>query len=202
MNEHECSRPEDFKSLILENLWSISKNAAHLFDNIYRSNTQSFSEDLGHCFHLLQTGLNTQEVLDDQGRWEAAAVLWQGANSLIAAYQSLREGFASESALIIRYTLELQALAITISDSPTSLDEYLQGKLKGNLCITPAKKVFPAIGKHYGTLSSLIHPTKDNVLNYLHRNEEGKVILLIGAGLPDQSRRAERGCVVFDKLQD
>ena len=46
------------------------------------------------------------------------------------------------------------------------------------------------------SISNLIHPTKDNVLHYLHRNEDGQVILLIGAGLPDRSLRAVRNVVI------
>ncbi len=190
------SQPGEFKDLVLENLYSISKNAAQLFDNTYRTHTIMFAEDLGHCFSLLQKGLNTQEVLDNVCQWEAAAVLWEGANSLIGAYQSLREGFGAESALIVRYTTEIQALGIAIWSSEDHFKKFTDGKLSGNQCIGMAKKIFPEIGSHYGVLCKLIHPSNMSTLNYLHKDPDGNIELLIGAGLPDKSPRLVRGAMV------
>lgn len=194
-SDYRDSQPGDFKDLVLENLFSITKNAAQLFDNLYRPHTGMFSEDLGHCFSLLNKAFNTKQVLDDPARWNASYVLWQAANSLIGAYQALRVGFASESALIIRYTLELQAIAIAMFTSDDYLKKFVKGELSGNKSITPAKKIFPEIGSQYGLLSTLVHPTIFNVGNYLHRDDDGNVTLLIGAGFPDSSPRLVRNAV-------
>ncbi len=191
----------EFKDLVLDNLWVVTKNAAQLFDNIYRENTQAFADDLGSCFELLIHRIDREDALSiPEPLWHAYMLLWQAANTLIAAYQSIRVGFPVEAIVIVRHAQELQALALTLFLEPGLFDDFKKEKLEAMDCISRVKKVFPDFGMQYGLLSSLAHPTAKFLGTHLHQ-EGDKVILLVGAGLPDGKPRLVRDAVTRMLIQ-
>jgi hypothetical protein len=95
----------EFKDLVLDNLFVITKNAAQLFDNVYRENTNALADDLGHTFDLLITRIDHKDAMSiPEPLWHAYMLLWQAANTLIAGYQSIRVGFPVEAVVIARPT--------------------------------------------------------------------------------------------------
>lgn len=183
----------EFKDLILDNVFVITRNAAQLFDNLYRDQTHSFADDLGHCFELLIHKIDRKDALSiPEPLWCAYMLLWQAANTLVAAYQSIRVGFPVEAIVITRHALELQALALQLFLEPGKLKRFKNGSLGPTRCITAVKKIFPNFGKQYGLLSDIAHPKYKTLGTHLHQEADGRVVLLIGAGLPGGKPRLVR----------
>jgi len=186
----------EFKDLLLDNLFCITKNAAALFDNVYREITFSVTDDIARCFELLIAQIDDPEALSiPDALWHAYLTLWQAANSLLAAYQSIRVGFPVEAVVIVRHVFELEALALCLFLEPKSFDRFKKRRLKATGCITTAKRLFPDFGRQYGILSDIAHPTMGLLGTYLHEDESGQVIHLVGAGLPDGEPRLIRGAL-------
>ena len=62
----------EFKDMILDNLFVITRNAAQLFDNVYRENTNALADDLGHSFELLIKRIDKEEAMSiPEPRWQA-----------------------------------------------------------------------------------------------------------------------------------
>jgi len=61
---------------------------------------------------------------------------------------------------------------------------FEKGQFSATACITPAKKLFPDFGKNHGMLSEVIHPTASSIGTSIHCESDGRIILLIGAGIP------------------
>jgi hypothetical protein len=187
-----------FKDAILQNLWVDTKKCASLFDNSFRQYTQDLADDLASCFEILIDGLDTERgVAQPDWIWNCHSMLWQAANSLLAAYQTLRAGFGTEAFPIIRYSFELQAIVLTIYQGrQQAYDDFANGKLLATDCITPAKKIFPEFGRNYGLLSRMSHPTNDNFAEFLHGNSDGTFALLVGAGIPSAEFTMARSALV------
>jgi hypothetical protein len=134
--------------------------------------------------------------------WHAYATLWQASNTLLAAYQVARIGNPIEASVVARHGLELQALATKLFLEPATLSDFLTGGLDARACISSAKKLFPDFGKHYGSLSELAHPSLEHVGTYAHKESDGSISLLIGAGHPTETPKPrardadERYCAV------
>lgn len=192
----------EFKDLVLDNLFVITKNAAQLFDNVYRENTNAFADDLGHCFELLIQKIDREDALSvPEPLWRAYMLLWQAANTLIAAYQSIRVGFPVEAIVVVRHAMELQALALAFFREPETYTKFKKGDLKATVCVSIAKTLLPDFGKQYGMLSDLAHPSDKFVGTHLHQESDDKVTLLIGAGLPDGKPRLVREAVTRMLIQ-
>lgn len=198
----EARTKGEFKDLVLDNLWVVTKNAAQLFDNTYRENTQAFGDDLGSCFELLIQRIDREDALKiPEPLWYAYMLLWQAANTLVAAYESIRVGFPVEAIVIVRHAQELQALALTLFLEPTSFADFKKGDFEATDCISRVKKIFPDFGKQYGLLSGLAHPTAKFVGTHLHQESDDKVVLLVGAGLPGGKPRLVRDAVTRMLIQ-
>ncbi len=62
----------EFKDMILDNLFVITRNAAQLFDNVYRENTNALADDLGHSFELLIKRNDEEEAMSiPEPLWQA-----------------------------------------------------------------------------------------------------------------------------------
>jgi hypothetical protein len=182
-----------FKELILDNLFVTTKNAAQLFDNTYRESTNLLADDLAFAFALLTSVIDGEDTATFPNPNQAAcALLWQAANGLIAAYQTLRVGSPVEAAVVIRHVQELQALANVLSLEPSTFEQFMSGKLKPTMCIAPAKTLFPGFGLQYGMLSQLAHPSMKTIGTFLHQGSSGNIVLLVRVGLPDGKPRLVR----------
>ncbi len=191
----------EYKDLVLDNLFVITKNAAQLFDNLYRETTNAFADDLGSCFELLIHRIDREDAMSiPEPLWYAYMLLWQASNTLIGAYQSIRVGFPVEAIVIVRHAQELQALALTLFLEPGTFEDFKKEKLDAMDCISRVKRIFPDFGKQYGLLSSLAHPTAKFLGTHLHQ-EGDKAILLVGAGLPGGKPRLIRDAVTRMLIQ-
>jgi len=191
----------EFKDLVLENLFVITKNAAQLFDNVYRENTNALADDLGHTFELLIRKIDHKDAMSvPEPLWTAYMLLWQAANTLVAGYQSIRVGFPVEATVIARHAMELQALALALVLEPKNFTEYKKGDLKATDCISRVKGLFPDFGKQYGILSEIAHPSAKFFPTHLHKDGDN-VILLIGVGLPGGKPRLVREAVTRMLIQ-
>jgi hypothetical protein len=191
----------EYKDLVLDNLFVVTKNAAQLFDNVYREHTDALTDDLGHSFELLIKRIDTKDVMSvPEPLWQAYMLLWQAANTLIAGYQSIRVGFPVEALVIARHAMELQALALAFFLNPKNFTEFKKGELKATDCISRVKGLFPEFGKQYGILSEIAHPSAKFIPAFLHKDED-KVMLLVGAGLPDGKPRLIREAVTRMLIQ-
>ena len=191
----------EFKEMILDNLFVITRSAAQLFDNVYRENTNALADDLGHSFELLIKRIDKEEAMSiPEPLWQAYMLLWQAANTLIAGYQSIRVGFPVEALVIARHAMEMQALALAFFLDSKNFTDFKKGDLKATDCISRVKGVFPDFGKQYGILSEIAHPSSRFVPTHLHKDGD-KVILLIGAGLPDGKPKLVREAVTRMLIQ-
>jgi hypothetical protein len=191
----------EFKDLILDNLFVITKNAAQLFDNVYRENTNALADDLGHTFELLIRKIDHKEAMSiPEPLWFAYMLLWQAANTLVAGYQSIRVGFPVEAIVIARHAMEMQALALAFFLEPENFTEYQKGNLKATDCISRVKGLYPEFGRQYGILSEIAHPSAKFFPTHLQKDGDN-AILLIGAGLPDGKPRLIRAAVTRMLIQ-
>lgn len=187
----------EFKDLILDNFFVVSKAAAQLFDNLYRANTNHFSWYLGCCFEHLLKKLDREDALSVPGHlWDCYMLLWQSANTLIAAHQNMRVGCPIEAMVVARHAFELHAVALTLFHKPETFKDFENDQLKSTACVKFAKTIFPDFGIHYGVLSDLAHPRSKHVGTYLHPEPNGKFTLLIGTGIPDSEPRLVRGALI------
>jgi hypothetical protein len=191
----------EFKDMVLDNLFVITKNAAQLFDNVYRENTNALADDLGHIFELLIRKIDHKDAMSiPEPLWHAYMLLWQAANTLVAGYQSIRVGFPVEAVFIARHAMELQAVAVAFFLDPKNFTEYQKGDLKATDCVSRVKGVLPEFGRQYGVLSEISHPSAKFFGTHLHKDGDN-VILLVGAGLPGGKPRLIREAVTRMLIQ-
>ena len=85
-------------------------------------------------------------------------------SDILNALMSMLHGFYRGSRVILRSVLENLALSIVIKNDQKMYAKYVEGKLKTNETIKPAKKIFPEIGEYYGLLSNyFVHEKFDTL---------------------------------------
>lgn len=141
-------------------------------------------------------------------------LLWDGTNTLLAAFTLMQRGYATETLAVMRTALERLACAIVLFDNPHLIPRFMAGKLKdlGTRAMGPAGEVVPGLPSAWGLHSEIgSHVGKDNVgtgfITVVPGQGTHQLHMAIGGRFPtaDEEREAwaeyvNELCDIVDKL--
>lgn len=174
---------EEVKDAITNNIRNVSMNATRRVDKEFEKEIDGIIEKLSEVYLILNfiTNYTDKEVNDI--KFDSKMILWQGANSMLGALQLIRMGYFVEPNFLERHAIENLAIALVLFRDYRKYNQFKTGKLSGEKCIGEAKQVISHIGKIYGTLSEITHPSSKWLGTYV---VEKRKTLLIGGGIVDE----------------
>lgn len=123
-------------------------------------------------------------------KWDSNSVdtcclllLTNSLSDTLNALMSILHGFYRGPGVILRSVLENLAVSIVINTDQNKFSAYIDGKLKANETITPAKKIFPEIGEWYGLLTNhFVHEKFETVTRNIRSYGQDIFLLLLPKG--------------------
>ena len=115
----------------------------------------------------------TNKLLDSQ------ILIWQACNSMLAAFQLIRQGYPLEPQFLMRVAIESFSLAISFHVDESLYVKYKHRNLSGKDSISTAKVLIPELGQIYGLLSEVSHPSRRTIGNSYNTKSNS---LIIGGG--------------------
>lgn len=152
---------------------------------------EKYKSQLAHSIFILTKIFLLLKIVADRPKesevsnelFESQVLIWQAGNSMLAALQLIRQGYPLEPQFLMRVAIESFSLAISISREENAYLEYKEGKLYSNKSIAIAKKTIGEVGKIYGLLSAVTHPSQKTV-GYDYDTESKSII--IGGGYTEK----------------
>lgn len=172
---------QDATVLIQEVLHQTSKNAAELMDEECGEEIKLITEQLAYTFFSLNILVNhTDQDKINNIQFESKMLFWQGANSLVASLQLIRQGYFAETHAVFRHAVEGLAMAAELYLHPEKHGLFVSGKLHGQSCIGSAKELVPIFGEMYGALSEVAHPGHKMLGSYVYSDDKSTTLLIGG----------------------
>lgn len=128
-----------------------------LFDQEFERETTAFAAHLERSYAHLLDVLTLPEEEKPPQKLTIVAYLLDAANSLMAAYGTLRYGYPVQAMDLARRIVELTSVAAYVSDKPSAARGPRLYKLKPSKCVQYAKRHMPRIGQAYGLFSTFDH---------------------------------------------
>lgn len=134
---------------------------------------------LTHIYVLLKSVADypkQDEVTDEL--FDSQILVWQACNSMLAALQLIRQGYPLEPQFLMRVAIESFSLAMSFHLDEKSYILYKNNRLSGKDCIGTAKKALEEIGRIYGLLSEVTHPSRKTTGN--NYNSRANTVIIGG----------------------
>lgn len=90
---------------------------------------------------------------DDDFKATSARLLSSASNSLVASIEVARHGYRRQYGVLARTFIETLATVVAFAIKENALQQFHEGKLDSNKCVTWAKAALPPIGQYWGMLS-------------------------------------------------
>lgn len=197
---------KDFRRVLRTVIDTADIETTALFDDTFRADVNAIIRHLSHGYEAVNA-IGFHRSSNKPPHIEQAFFLFHEAlNLTFVALRTIRGGSVLASDGALRQALELVSVAYRIASdgSGETLKMFLQGDLQAPKAISIAKKIYPPIGRLYGTLSnSSVHASLQHIHHSISRSvrpgEPGRI--RIGASFdPRDGSKFKLGLIRIERV--
>lgn len=170
-----------YKKIILDYLEDTVPKLKQKFDENHKAEFPAIADYMNESYNILVKVINNPTPgIVTEPEFIVALLLWRGLNTALSAFELIRGGYGVEPLILMRNSLETCCSSLDISIYPNKIDSFKKSTYESTKSISTAKGIFPIIGRFYGILSKLSHPSFSSSYPQYYRDEIGTTHFITG----------------------